>query len=533
MPLEVTPRATVMYPDDVQRFVGRGAPPASGWRLLTGAIITALGELESTVSNATDGNIFSARLLHVLRGGFGEFTLTLDSLSIPTTGYIVVDIFDSNTLVNFTVQIEDNTTELGLVNMTGDDGIVSHTAAVGDIFKFMVEGNRWSYQINGVEKGYAIPDTPVSYPVTVHFYGSTKFAAAPPHIAPIALTGDWTVEGVDATWTEEVAAGGVSLAVGDPFVDYTARGLPGNYTIVAEYGGSALQQASALVQVPTLIITTPRPVEVEPTYASGALVAPVILFSSNYAAAQTFQLVTWSETGSGAFDNPLSGIYGRYTAPTTAGDTTVTASVAASDGNEQKDTVTVTVKEVLLPDIDIVAPAEVIIWKTNMSGTNNWAVSAGTINSSDNSTLNWTAPSGVGSIVRVQVTNATTSHEYYADVEVLDSLPVPYSIIQMPFEEGAEVLTEYPRGSRRPQVRVLSPAGFTPKDWEIECAGLTPTQYDTLKTFHDTYFRAGGRFFFTDYARSNTREAVRFDSKLSGEPAGDCLLTARFKLRRA
>lgn len=537
--LRITPPMIELYPDDIQRFTLGGEPPPSGWRAITNATIEADGSLQ--IVNGAAGQSAVGWQMHQLRSGTGTLEYVIDDQAICTgTGALRVDIADGVESAKLRYSVEDNGLKItdplgGTVTITGG-GTISLAIAVGDVIRIELAGNRWSCLLNGEEKAYAVPNTAITYPIYVTVTLIAPFQATPGHVPPFNLTGDWAIF-EQADWlVENGLFSGAYLD--DPWIDYVVSGLPGTYTITATIEDSIYQTATATVKVPPLMILGERVIEAEPGYASGALTAAVIQFEHNYAKAQTFQLVAWSETGTGSFSNPLSGIYGRYTAPTAAGDVTVTATVVPVDGNDQKDTVTVRVPEVLMPNLSVISPSENIDWVNNMTGANNWGGGSGVINSSTNSTMDWTGPATVGVITRVEVENVTSGRVLYQDLEVLDAFPVPYSFL-LPFKEGPGLLLDSADDQRTAWSRTKAPIGFTPKAWDVSAPGLTPDQYDTLSEFLDTYARNGGRFFITDYARSSTRETVRVlpldgeGNVIEGEPAGDCLISARCRVRRA
>ena len=508
MAMEITPRGITLYPGDVQQFAILGAPPPNGWRDIQNATAQADGSLEGTVSNAADGNTFSGQLLHSLRSGLGEITFTLDDQSEPTNaGYFYIEVFNEGGTVSLSIQINTTDIDVGVVGMTlSGSGNFAHTSTDGDVFTIKIDGNRWSVWVNGVEKRYATPSTSVAYPIHGLFFIQTRVQTSPPRIPPVTLTGDWQVQLVE--WS--ATGGTLSLPNGNLYtgdersvVIYKAQGLAGVYEVAARpYLSSEPPGVSVPITIPPLMIVGPHlpaVFEVDP--------GEVIDLTTNYARTQEVGLISWTAvTAGGTFSSIVSG---RYTASTTPGDYIVRASATSWDTKTQKDEITIRVRSVLTPASEPVAPSEPRTNSSNVTAPQNWSASGVTITGSG--PISWTAPADIGKKVYISVEkdNGDLITNTY---EVLASFPAEFNLPADEAEVGADMLIEYPQGSRTPHARQTSPVGFRPESLPLQIFNVDQSEREEIEEFLDQYWTSQGRFFIEDRAYAR-RMVVRIDSK--------------------
>ena len=308
----------------------------------------------------------------------------------------------------------------------------------------------------------------------------------------------------------------VSLTQGGAAVNITSAGTGG---WVARVGEVALQNGTATVVIPAFdVVGIPENgiVEIE---AGETVTFRTTYDSAQYARNGSYITRTVVTGGGGSFDANT----GAYTAPSTAGDYTIRL-----ESNNQRRNFTVRVPVYLTPRSEYVYPGEARTNTTNMSGSLSWSATGSVSLSGSGTSRTWTAPSNVGQVVRISVTNGTLTE--FRDYEVLDVLPVPISI-NVPHSAGPDTLIAYPDSGRNPWMRTKTEVGFVPQSFDCT-AVVEVDDYETLEAFHDQQMRSGAAFFFTEHYRSDRRTAVRFDSLLEAETLG-CLIQVKFKLKKA
>lgn len=387
------------------------------------------------------------------------------------------------------------------VTITGNPGSYIVTGVVGASSHFTANAGTDQLTLTGSYHTFAVNDT-------------VRIGVLPGGTLPTPLD-------FETVYYVKTYSGGVltlSLTLGGALLNITAAGTGGWIERSTEL---LLQYANAEIMVPPFdVIGLPADSNVALDPSATRRWATTYDLAQQ-ASATNFITRTVVTGGGGSFDGS-----GLYTAPATAGTYTL-----RFESNSQRRDFTVTVPATLTPaNVRAAAPSEQITFTTTLGGTKTWSVSGGSLDTTSGATVIWTAPTSIGQVVRIQVTNGTTT--LYQDVEILEALPVSISLPN-PFETGPNVILEYADDDRTPHSRTLSESNFIPATWELQSNGLTPAETLALIAFNDVYLRAARRFFYTNHVMSSAREVVRFDSKIKGEPVGDCMFNLSFRVRRA
>lgn len=505
---EIFPQSIILYPGDVQRFTLRSTPPPALWTNVVNATIQADGTL-SFSSPAP-----SARGGHMLMSGTGSVVFTADARMLPTsTGKCVVILKDGT---------REFRIEFGTSNTVGkkEGGVTLFTSGsvlqAATDFRLEAAGTIFRLFMNEQLQGEYTTAAPITYPVRyeVEFIlpaldGSPHFVAPDFGLRKYGLVipvGDWRIpETIPSTW---LASGGtISPSSNTDKVDYMTGNVPGGFQLSNTIGGSGLQGAAAAIFIPTLAISGPNQVTLQP--------GEKVRFKTNYDNAQK-KLVTWSiVSGGGSFSN------GEFTAPSTPGTTVVRAS--ATSVNSQAD-ITITVPAVITANVTGAATlGEVVTFSTNMTGTINWTADLGSPLTGTGANFAWTAPNQAGLVARITATNGTFS--VAVELPVLEKFAYDPTL-NIPWDRKKTVLISRAEDRSRSS-RVKDKGGLAFEAFEFTFRNRDLTELNAVHAFWDKHYPQK-RWIYEDKLR-NVRKVLYFDSDIRQEAGIACDIDYSFR----
>lgn len=504
MSLRINPQTINVFPEDRQAFEATATPDMALWYNTTNATINANGSV--TATNPANPVIVYCALNLMVSGGFFEWifdTSCIPTGTFPTGGQLRVEARWNSEANGYGYCFAGDGSGI-ITNGSAAVLVPSFVPNAGDRFRMEVTGGRLITR-NGVLFAQSWPPSfsgagATTFPAILRVELRPGVVSGTPRIPPFAIGGDWRlVNGV--TWNAP-AAGSLTASSGTKTTFFNIT-TPGEVDITALVGGSTNQQASGRVTVPPLTMLGSTSVTMQPGEKRR--------FKVNYDFAQN-DIVIWSVItgGGGSFDAG-----DVYTAPTAPG----TYNIRAEYSTTQDLDIFVTVPGVITPSYIGVEPGEVVNWDSNIAATQTWSASAGSINSSSGL---WTAPSVVGQIVRITVTNGTLT--VTKDVAIVEKFPYdPNAIIKV--EVGKKVLiSEAEDGTRA--TRVKNFGGNSQAKYELNFANRDLAEFEAARAFWARSY-PGQPILISDKVR-NVRVVGYIDSDLSYEVEASCAVSYAF-----
>lgn len=501
MALEVVPRSVIVLPDDRQPFTAQGGAGPALWYSPSNCTIQP--DLSLLVTSSPG----QASCALDLVGGAGIIDWVIDANCLPVAGggkFRVECSFNAGAR-KYTVELTN--TDITVFNESFSLIILTDNPQVGDRFRIVLDASRHFY-LNGVlrHETFLPFSEPTQFPA--FFFGklTTPVSGATPRIPPLALTGNWQLNGGANTWTTP-AEGQLTDLSGAKTTFFNGES-PGAYQVRAQVGGSVNQQFDAVITIPPLTVIGSNAVTLDP--------GQVVRLRTNYDLAQN-DIIAWSVVtgGGGSFDAA-----DNYTAPVAPGNYTI----RATHSTLQQVDIIVTVRSVLTPNYIAVMPSETVDWETNLSSPT-WTASAGSINSG---TGVWTAPSVIGQTVRITATSGGSSVS--RDVVVLEKFPFDDPALPLTWDRRKTVLISRAEDRTR-GARVKDKGNLPFETFELAFKNRTVTQLQTAHDFWDRYY-PDKKFIFDDKLR-NVRKVVYFDSDVRQEGNARCGIDFSFRLIEA
>lgn len=500
MAIRIDPAKITLFPEDVQVF--RALPVAGNvtWLSQSGqnTNVQADGSLD-LINDAADGSGTGGNWLE---SGPGYLEWTIDAQCLPTsTGYLQFEVVHGSENYQVKVQATQVTVAIG-----GTTTNISHTAASGDVFRLVIDGQRHLYLnrvlINESQPPFVSPGTPTLYPVTLTTVLHPPMSAANRRIPPVILSGNWPIRPNFVQW-ETPPEGSITASSTGLKATFSGADTAGEYLLRAKinptFSVGLNQFFDAKISILPMAVVGPLDVALQPSER--------VRFRTNYDDAQK-DIVTWSESGSGTLDAAHF-----YTAQSSPGTATVTATYS----NQVID-IAVTVPAVITPNYQAVAPSEVVDWETNITSPT-WTVNSGSINSS---TGVWTAGSVLGQMFRITATNAQT---VFRDVAVYEKIPHdPTATIEVEVTRKV-LISEADDGSRA--ARVKNKGGLSQRKFDLKFANRDLTELTAVIAFWERNYPS--RPVIYDDKVRGIRVVGYLDSDVSYEAEGSCSITYGFK----
>lgn len=318
--LRIFPPVATVYPNDRQLFTAEAEPPPALWSNVLNS-----GDIQSDFSLQVDAaeSQVAGNGGHALASGIGAIEMTIDNQCLPTsTNTLVIAGFitDINgTRYVFSVNIAATTVKVFDENNT-EISTESYSTVAGDVYKIELAAGFRLYRKNAGATDFTLKfsrvglGTTVIYPMTYQCVLTENTVTGPSRIPAPKLIGDWNLSAAGTlVWTG--THGSLTTAAG-PQTEFFGGTTPGRHSIAVTLEGSALQQATAIVDIPPLQILGETTVTLQP--------GEKVRFKTNYDAAQT-KLITWSVVaGPGSFTQD------EFTAGTLPGRSVVRATASVN-----------------------------------------------------------------------------------------------------------------------------------------------------------------------------------------------------------
>jgi hypothetical protein len=196
-------------------------------------------------------------------------------------------------------------------------------------------------------------------------------------------------------------------------------------------------------------------------------------FQTNYDAAQTPNLVTWSiVSGGGSLSE------GEFTAPTAPGTTII----RATSGNQTAD-LTINVPAIITPGFTVAAPLEQIDWDTNIPPTVAWSSIPAGINTG---TGVWIAPNNLGLKVRIQATDGTFTA--IRDVLIAEKFPLSNPTAPITVDLNKTVLISESEDRSSVIARVKDKDGLSYQSREVQFLNCELSELEAAIAFWERHF---------------------------------------------